>query len=116
MSMENRAAQFAPFAALTGHDDAIFETARLTDEKIELTSDELAELSKKLEYAIVMKASVTIAYFVKDVNKAGGHYVSITGKVKTIDEYDSNLKMDNGHVIPLGSIISISGAIFDNLI
>ena len=74
MSMENRAAQFAPFAALTGHDAAIAETARLTSEKPELSLEELDRLSRRLAYAVEKDAIVTITFFQPDAFKNGGSY------------------------------------------
>lgn len=110
----NRAAQFAPFAALTGHDAAIIETARLTSEKIELSADEAAALSKRLEYVLSFEDSpeITITYFVKDKLKAGGSYQKITGKIRKLEEYDSTIILTNGKSILLTDILSINGDIF----
>lgn len=80
MSMENRAAQFAPFAALTGHDAAIAETARLTSEKPELSTEELDKLSRRLVYAIEKDATIRITYFQPDSFKHGGSYCQTEGK------------------------------------
>lgn len=105
----NRADQFAPFAALTGHDAAILETARLTSEKIELSADEATALSKRLEYILSLDESpvVTITYFVADSRKSGGSYKQVTGIIRKIDEYDSSIILTNGITIPLDDVFSI---------
>lgn len=87
-----RAAQFAPFAALTGHDEAVRETARLTEEEIELDEYEVAELDRKLQYLKEHSGvEATVTHFVKDARKNGGAYVRDTGIVKKIDEYTHTL-------------------------
>lgn len=113
----NRAAQFAPFAALTGHDAAIIETARLTSEKIELSVDEAAALSKRLEYVLSFEESpeITITYFVADNRKSGGSYHQVTGTIKKIDEYESSIILSNGVAIPLTDVVDIYGDIFNNI-
>lgn len=91
MSNYDRAAQFSPFAALTGYDDAVKETARLTDSKIELDEYELQELNEKLNKIqdnLREDAEVSITYFVTDKKKSGGSYKTISGIVKRIDEYE----------------------------
>lgn len=108
MSLYDRAAQFAPFAALTGHDEAIDETARYTDQRIELSDDEQRKLSRRLSLAIERHADVTICYFRSDPFKQGGAYLNIHGTVKKIDEYDATLLLTNGISIPLADIYSIS--------
>lgn len=85
MSMWDRAAQFSPFAALTGYDDAVTETARLTDDKIEL--DESAQATLDMKQHILMETiseqpEISVTYFKKDVKKAGGTYLTLTGKLK----------------------------------
>ena len=89
MSRTNRAAQFAPFAALTGYEESIEETARLTDRRIELSEYEIEELNAKLNFIqehIKERPKVTITYFQPDERKDGGTYFSINGKVRRIDE------------------------------
>ena len=94
MPMSDRAAQFAPFAALTGYDSAIKETGRLTDERIELDEEALTALD--MNYQILMDALddapvVTITYFQPDERKAGGKYVSAVGAVKKIDDFERRI-------------------------
>ena len=95
MPMSDRAAQFAPFAALTGYDSAIKETGRLTDEKIELDEEALTALDMK--YQLLMDVfddapEVTITYFQPDERKAGGKYVSATGAVKKVDDFEDGVE------------------------
>lgn len=115
MSMENRAAQFAPFAALTGHDAAIAETARLTSEKPELSLEELDRLSRRLAYAVEKDATVTITFFQRDAFKNGGSYRRVSGKVMKIDEFENKIILYNNHSIPLSNITDIESNIFDDV-
>ena len=114
MSMENRAAQFAPFAALTGHDAAIAETARHMSSKIELSEGELANLTKRLDYAIQLQSPVTVTYFQPDSRKEGGQYVTTNGIIKKIDEYEGRIIFGNKLSIRLADVLSIDGDIFNN--
>lgn len=82
MPMEARAAQFAPFAALNGHEDAINETARLTDARTELSPDEQKQLSLTLSLALAKDAEVLVTYFLPDPFKSGGRYVQRRGRIK----------------------------------
>lgn len=110
MSMLDRAAQFSPFAALTGYDAAIKETGRLTDEKIELDEDTKAALDMKQAYFMEMideQPEITIIYFLPDARKAGGSYVTVTGNLKRFDEYERLLILTNGKKIPMDAIINI---------
>lgn len=112
MSNYDRAAQFSPFAALTGYDDAVKETARLTDSKIELDEYELQELNEKLNKIqdnLREDAEVSITYFVADKKKSGGSYKTISGIVKRIDEYEQLILMKDGTRIPIGDVLEISG-------
>ena len=118
MPMSDRAAQFAPFAALTGYDAAIKETGRLTDEKIELDEEALTALDMK--YQLLMDAlddapEVTITYFQPDERKAGGKYVSAVGAVKKIDDFERRITMRDGTKIPMDDILSIGGELFSSL-
>lgn len=110
MSMENRAAQFAPFAALTGHDEAIAETARLTIPKKLLSDDEMASLTRKLACVIEQvpgQEEYSFVYFVPDAQKEGGKYVSITGTAKKYDEMTRTITLSNGKVLLIDNILSI---------
>ena len=110
MPMSDRAAQFAPFAALTGYDSAIKETGRLTDERIELDEEALAALDRK--YQLLIEAlddapEVTIIYFRPDERKAGGQYVSATGTVKKVDTFGRRILLQDGTRIPLDSVYDL---------
>ncbi len=118
MPMSDRAAQFAPFAALTGYDAAIKETGRLTDERIELDVEALSALDMK--YQLLMEAldeapEVTITYFQPDERKAGGKYVSAVGTVKKIDDFERRITMRDGTRIPMDDVLSIDGELFSSL-
>ena len=110
MPMSDRAAQFAPFAALTGYDAAIKETGRLTDERIELDEEALTALDRK--YQLLIEAlddapEVTIIYFQPDERKAGGQYVSATGTVKKVDTFGRRILLQDGTRIPLDSVYDL---------
>ena len=110
MSLSDRAAQFAPFAALTGYDSAIKETGRLTDERIELDEEALTALDRK--YQLLMDTlddapEVTIIYFQPDERKAGGQYVSATGTVKKVDTFGRRILLQDGTRIPLDSVYDL---------
>ena len=118
MPMSDRAAQFAPFAALTGYDAAIKETGRLTDERIELDVEALSALDMK--YQLLMEAldeapEVTLTYFQPDERKAGGKYVSAVGTVKKIDDFERRITMRDGTRIPMDDVLSIDGELFSSL-
>lgn len=110
MTRINRAAQFSPFAALTGYEDAVYETARLTDAKIELTEDSRAELDRKqqrLMELIVKHPSVTVTFFVPDERKVGGSYRTITAPLRGIDPVERVLCLNDGSRIPLDDILDL---------
>ncbi len=110
MSMHDRAAQFAPFAALTGYEAAVGETARLTTERRELDAQEAAELNRRLtDLAARLKdrPEATIEYFVPDERKAGGAYVTVTGRVRNISVSERLLVMEDETVIPLEDVVSV---------
>ena len=107
MPMENRAAQFAPFATLSGHNDAIAETARLTDIIRELSEDEQDCLTKKLNYILESGSPAIITYFVRDTTKVGGTYKKVNGFVKKYNEIDRTLILKDGKIIPLDFISEI---------
>jgi hypothetical protein len=116
MPILDRAAQFAPFAALSGYDAAIRETARLTDERLELDEHTKNALSDRLQIIaerIDERPEISITYFVPDKKKDGGAYVSAGGTVKKIDEYERIVLMVDGTAIPIDEIISIEGRIFE---
>lgn len=111
MSNYDRAAQFSPFAALTGFDAAIEETGRLTDHRIELDEGGkqlLDEQMSALLDVIHTRPKVTITWFCYDERKAGGTYVVTSGIVKKIDRYSGKILMDDGSVIPLGEVFAIA--------
>ena len=115
MSMLDRAAQFSPFAALTGYDDAIKETGRLTDEKIEMDEDRKAALDMKQAYLIEMideQPEISITYFLPDTKKSGGAYVTVTGNLKRFDEYERLLILTDGKKIPMDDIADIESDLF----
>ncbi len=110
MSMEDRAAQFSPFAALTGYGDVILETQRLTDEKVELDEEALALLDEK--YQMLMRRMdeqpvVQITYFQPDERKEGGAYVTVTGVVRRVDDVMRKITMQDGNEIEMGEILNV---------
>ena len=110
LSMEQRAAQFAPFAALTGYGDSIKETARLTDNRIELNEEEKENINIKLQELkskISTMPQVTITYIVPDVKKAGGEYITKMNRLKKIDEYKKTIILDDKTIIPINEVIEI---------
>ena len=114
MSMMDRAAQFSPFAALT-----IKETGRLTDEKIELGEETKAVLDRKQRYLsdmISVQPEITVTYFLPDERKSGGTYLSVTGKLKRIDEYERMMILTDGKKIPLDDIMDIESNLFCELL
>ena len=118
MPLADRAAQFAPFAAVVGHEEAIKETARLTDKKEILTDEAMAILSQKLNIIaanVGITHMVEITYFVPDDKKAGGAYVTYSGTVRKIDEYDHTVIMTDENIIPIEQIREIKGELFGSL-
>lgn len=118
MPMSDRAAQLAPFAALTGYDSAIKETGRLTDEKIELDEEALTALN--MRYQLLMDAldeepAVEITYFKPDERKAGGSYVIATGTIIKVDDFERLITMQDGTKIPMDDVLSIDGKLFSSL-
>lgn len=110
MSMHDRAAQFAPFAALTGYEAAVGETARLTSERRELDPQEAEELNRRLtDLAARLKdrPKVTIEYSVPDERKSGGAYVTVTGRVRNISVAERLLVMEDGTEIPMEDVDSV---------
>lgn len=110
MSLLNRAAQFSPFAALTGHGAAIRETARLTDTFIELDEDQKEKLNEqlqKLQNTLEQNPEVMVTYFQPDQQKNGGTYVTIRGIIKKLDEYGRRILFADGTAVPMEMLFSI---------
>lgn len=117
MTMVERAAQFGAFKAVVGHEDALHETARLTDEKIELDEYTKVELNEKLQVIAnsVEPEEVSITYFIQDEKKTGGAYVTKTGIVKKIREYERDVIMEDGTQITIEDIMAIEGNQFSEV-
>ena len=118
MSLEARSAQFAPFAAVAGVEDDIVEAERVTEERENLSDEEIDILNKKLQIInenIGQKPTILVTYFVPDKKKTGGKYETIKGNVKTVDEYKKEIILNNGTRIPMGEIVDIRGEIFRKL-
>ncbi len=118
MSIENRAAQFAPFAALTGHSAAIQEAGRLTDDFVNIGDDAQKELDIKINFLILHFADqpeISVTYFEPDQRKSGGQYHVKTGNIKKIDEINSVMVFTDGFTIPLSYVIDIESNMFENL-
>lgn len=117
MSIADRAAQFSPFSALSGHAAAIQETARLTDRRIELDESAKAVLDTKLQLIAEQAGArpvVAITYFVPDERKAGGAYAEKLGTVKRVDGYRRTVVFTDGTDIAIDDILKIDGALFSN--
>lgn len=111
MSMGDRAAQFAPFAALRGYDEEVEETARVTDSKVDLSAEEINALNETLHLIIdeiKSRPSVMITYFVPDEKKTGGAYVSVTGNVRRVDEIEKIIILADDRRIPIEDIYDIT--------
>ena len=118
MSMIDRAAQFSPFAALTGYDAAIKETARLTDQQHQLDEDGIKLLDEKIQLVnelISQQPTVSVEYFRPDCRKSGGAYVETTAKAVKIDHLHQSIILDNGTVIHFNQIRKFDSDIFRNL-
>lgn len=118
MSMHDRAAQFAPFSALTGYEESIVEAGRLTEERRELSETEQTELNKRVNFlakSLKSNPEVDIVYFVPDERKSGGEYQSVTGMIKTISLPERIITLNSGQAIRLDDILDISGAIFSEM-
>ena len=115
MAMENRAAQFSPFAALTGYDAATREEARLVDIKQELSEDMKDMLDAKLaiiEQHIKEQPEISVTYFQPDEKKTGGRYTTVSGNVKKLDGVEHVIIMADGTKIPIGDVRLIGGDLF----
>lgn len=118
MPIIDRAAQFSPFAALTGHESAIKETARLTEQRIELDEDSKVALDEKLHIIsknLFRRPNISITYFLADKYKDGGAYVTVSGNIKKMGTYLHCLVMDDGLQIPIDDILDINGTLFEAL-
>lgn len=118
MSRLNRAAQFSPFAALTGYDNLVAESARVTDTRKDLTEDEIESLNLKISFLqskLDEQPEVIILHFVEDGKKVGGAYIETKGVVRKILHHERVLILDSGTEIFLDDVIDISGSIFNNL-
>ena len=114
MSNSDRAAQFAPFAALTGYEELIRETARKTEKKIMISSEKKIDISNKLEYISSLKDNdidINIIYFVKDKTKSGGKYVEETTKRIKIDSYHKTIRFNNS-VVKIDDIFDVNSKLF----
>lgn len=110
MSIHDRAAQFAPFAALTGHSEAVSETARYVDKKIDLGEDAIKDIQDALNYIqehIAESPQITITYFVADDRKQGGVYVTETAGIKRIDDLELMVYLESGRNIKYEDIFTI---------
>lgn len=115
MPLSDRAAQFSPFAALSGHGAAIAETARLTDRRIELDEDTKAELDRKQKLLLALIAEqpeITVAWFQPDEKKEGGRYVTTTGRLKRVDETRRVLLLTDHTAIPQSDVLEIESEVF----
>ena len=117
MSLYNRAAQFAPFAALTGYEEAIIETARLTAPKVDMMEDNQQLLDRKLallSHSLIEQPTVSITYFQPDKKKTGGQYLTVTGVIKCIRDSERIIRMADGKRVSIDTIINIDGDIFSS--
>lgn len=115
MPRRDRAAQFAPFAALTGYEEAVREAARITEEKMILDEDSKEQLDWKLrclQEKVKEKPTITVTYFLEDEKKKGGKYVTVTGVLKKIDSYTHQFVLESGEEIPVEDIVSLE---FENI-
>lgn len=115
MTLEQRSAQFAPFAALTGYEDQVNETARITNERIEIDDELKYDLDIKLQIIlkhILDNPEITITYFIPDSKKDGGMYKTVTGRVIKIDKYKKLIILEEIPEIPISEIVRITSDIF----
>lgn len=118
MTNIDRAAQFAPFAALSGHEEAIYETARLTNEKIILDESQKEIIDRKLQYLdahIALEPIVYITYFIKDHRKNGGSYQTMNGVIRLIDKIENKIIFKDKRKIDIYNILSIESELFEEI-
>ena len=117
-TMADRAARFAPFAAITGYEEMVLEEARITDDRIELDENSKAALNEKLNMILEFideQPEVSITYFEPDMRKAGGAYITVIGTVKRIDEYEHLVIMTDGKKINIDEIYNLQSELFYSL-
>ena len=118
MSIEARSAQFAPFSALTGYEDIVKETARLTDKKIEIDDEQKQILNNKLQFIlknIDLNPEITFTYFVNDNQKSGGKYIEKNGIIKKIDNINGLIILKDKSIIKIDDIMNITGDLFQKI-
>lgn len=115
MSRLNRAAQFSPFAALTGYEDLIDEAARQTSEQVELDEGKKEEIGKRIDILLHMDnaPSAQIIYFVQDEKKLGGSYESANGKITKYDSLPRIITLDSGMILYIDDIVDVKADCFD---
>ena len=119
MSLEHRAAQFAPFSALTGYNEKIKETSRITNKKIELEEENKIKINLKLQILnseLKNTPEITITFFENDKSKEGGKYITLTTYIKKIDTYQKTITLENNRKILFDNIYNIQSKIFNNII
>ena len=110
MSLENRSAQFAPFSALTGYEEAVTEEARITENRIDIDEEAKIEVNEKLNYIMKQLEKniiVSVTYFEKDKKKQGGSYKTIKGIIKKIDDFRKTIEMQTGEIIKIEELKKI---------
>ena len=110
MSVHDRAAQFSPFAALVGYEDAVEETARLTDRRREMEPDEINELNRQLQELserLGERPEIRVTYFIRDKRKEGGRYASKVGNARTIDQYNNVILFTDGESVAVKDMYSV---------
>ena len=117
-TMLERAARFAPFAAITGYEEMVLEEARVTEERIELSEGAKASLNKKLSILkdnLSRSPEVTVTYFEPDQRKAGGAYLTLSGAVRRVDEHQHLIQLVNGKLICMDEIYELESELFESL-
>lgn len=111
MTLRDRAAQFAPFSALTGYSDIVDETGRMTESRRELDEYEIEEINRELQYAlehIDEKPYATFIYFIRDKRKSGGSYRTVKAQIGEINEFDKTVLLTSGEIIPIEDIFALT--------